>query len=484
LNLTSGTGVGGKDAAKKIKNTFIYGTGFFENCRRIWKQRLLAEDSIMMARLENSPRLILFKLAAEGLTAETAQDMVDYTVELLNYDHKTLNIAENILKGGESQIGYGAKVVLPVGKAGDLTNEVIGGDPDIQYIRDLERLDMIFYASLGSHPSLLGMTQDLPGSLGESVIVKLEEVYARDAKELQFSQMLGWKTISYYNYLSKGINVDFSDFDVVMSAISTAEDENFKASFKGGLDGFTSFVGLIKDVKDLMDVTGGNKEVLDILKFLTTKLLNVSDFDWDKFFSSFYEDEPNITPAEQTESRKNIFEKLVRLEKRDQKKIYNKVHSWVSRSTQNIPRFPKTATLSNIQEQFKSDTKQNKYIVEKKTQAEKMDLKFENIRKVLEEVKYFDINIFNIESDNFDLSVSKYDYDVKEEKVNLKNVIFTNGIYHSSDVNFANSDSKIFLYKKEDKYYINYTESCKLLKMLNENKKFEKYDVITLKDKK
>ena len=99
--------------------------------------------------------------------------------------------------------------------------------------------------------------------MGESVIVKLEEVYARDAKELQYSQMLGWKTISYYNYLSKSINVDFSDFDIVMNTVSNSEDEAFKSAFKGGLEGFQSFVGLIRDIKEMIgDVE--NKEVIEL----------------------------------------------------------------------------------------------------------------------------------------------------------------------------------------------------------------------------
>ena len=484
LNLTSGgTGINAT-GDKKIKNTFIYGTGYFENCRRIWKQRLLAEDSIMMARLENSPRLILFKIAAEGLTSETAADLVDYYVELLNYDHKTINIAENIIKGGESQIGYGAKVALPVGKTGDLTHDVIGGDPDIQYIRDLERIDQIFYASLGIHQALLGLTQDLPGSLGESVIVKLEEVYARDAKELQYSQMLGWKTISYYNYLSKSINVDFSDFDIVMNTVSNSEDEAFKSAFKGGLEGFQSFVGLIRDIKEMIgDVE--NKEVIELLKFLTTKLLNISDFNWDEFFDSFY-DKDNIEkiPEEKQESRNRLFENLRRIDEVKQKKLYKRVSNWVYKSTHNIPKFSKTNTLKNITEQFKSETKENKYIIESKVKAEKMNLNRESIGKVLEEVKYFDINIFDVESEDFDFVLSHYDYEVKQEKVDIKKLIFMNGIFHSSDINFANSSDKVILYKKEDKYYINYIDSCKLLKILNEDKKLNKYEVIILKDKK
>lgn len=481
LNLTTSTNSTSTGSDQKIKNTFIYGCGFFENCRRIWKQRLLAEDSIMMSRLENSPRLILFKIAAEGLTTETAQDLVDYYVELLNYDHKTLNVAENILKGGESQIGYGAKVALPVGKTGDLTSETIGGDPDIQYIRDLERIDTIFYASLGCHPSLLGFTQDLPGSLGESALVKLEMVYARDAKELQYSQMLGWKNIAYYHYLSKGINVDFSDFDILMTTISTAEDEEFKKSFSGGIEGFSSFMNLIKDIKDLIGETG-NKNILDLLRFLTTKILNISDFDWDSFFTSFY-DLQGTSEEPKTESRKLMMENFVRLKKEDRRRIENKINNFVFKTIADIPKFSNTQTLKNIAEQFKSETKQSKYITEQKITAEKMDM-VADIRKVLTEVKYFDINIFDINADDFEFSLSDYDLNHIEEEVDTKKFIFMNGIYHSSDVNSASSDSRIRLYKKEDRYYVNYSESCKLLKRLNEEKSLDNYEVIELISKK
>ena len=907
---------------KGVKNTFVYGSSFFENVRRIWKQRILTEDSIMMMRLDKGFKTRIYKLATAGLTAENAEKLVDFYSELLNYDFKVLSRTENIIKGNEAGLGQGASILMPVANAGDLTIEEFGGDVDVQGIKDMSRLDDIFYAGLRiprdflglclnfktkikllngtdveigtmyenkqdyigknvytcdkdgnisvapikdiymnrpnasfvrvhldnneyvdatpDHPFMLrngeykkaedliegeslmpiyiteyrgypeikqnslkggfkfihrwigeilnngikiekdqvvhhkdenklnnefdnlqvmskeehsqhhkyyvekwmkagwkqraikssknkekkckhcGTTEDLHmekktgkiynscntcyskalsegisgvkkcdemrkklsestkgkpkywirgdknpmanpenrkkydlaykaglekrdsnyfhaikncascgkqlkekafrlekkyneylnsnsfcdykcsldryrvednknklyynhkvirvekldiienaydieidspnhnfgltsgvfvhnsnpegGSgginIGESALIRKEIRYARSVKKQQFAQIRAWKTIAYYHLLSLGYNVNFEEsFDIVMTTVSTAEDEEFKNAFNTGIESFNNFMSLIGSVKDVLQDTSLNKEkVIDILKFLTTKVLAISDFDWNDFFQSYSEGEekpkdeveenpfqpmknsneepkaihpnekpnnvaetgnnnPTPEPAKEnpfaTESKlregKIIYEyHKIKQEKKDN--LNNILSNFISKRKYFVPKMEATQSIKYVAECFGNVRKNGKgstYMVE----SQKRKLKLEKDMKTIFEsnVRYFDINLFEIKTYDKDFDTSNYEIENTKivDKININNVMFAEGMYDLSDIIQSNDNSNIIIYEVDNTLMINYVNGCSLMKYIytNENK-IPKCTVIKLKNKK
>ena len=496
----------------KMINTFAYGSSFYENVRRIWKQRILVEDSLLLARLENAPKTTFFKLAVNGLTEEDSSSMVDHYADLLSYDHKTINDVENIIRGNDSSLGYGAKIILPIGEVGDLSIEEKGGDTEIAPLYDLERLDRIFYASLRVPPAFLGMTEDLPGALGESALLRLEIRYARVAKKLQYAIMSGCKSISYYNYLSLNLPIDYEkDFDVVMNVISTAEEEESKSIFNSSIEGFNSFIDVLTSVKEIMTDEAINKDSLkDLIKFLTNKILNINDFDWNGFFDNYIEEKPEgesesgddeldeFAEEEPSAGEKDFFANKKRTKKPilegktarmffemseyNRKKLLNNINTFISRQKYNIPKFAYNNNLKSMKELLSKDNNSG-YIVEHMKKNEKLKIQ-EDFNKIIKNnIKMFDISVFDVKKENFDISNN---YEIKEtisKKVKIKDIIHTEDIYCVEDIINSNYD-KLTLYEYNKKYYVNYLNGCRLFKLINEKKEDNMFNIVVLNNKK
>jgi hypothetical protein len=485
-------------------NTFVYGTSFFDNCRRIWKQRILAEDSIMLTRLENAPLIWIMKLALQGVSPETASAWVEKLSDTFNYDgNKTLNLAENIIRGNDSQASYGSKIILPMNNTQDMDISTIGGNADVQYIRDLDRMDTIFYASLRIPKEFLGMVMDLPSSLGESTLRQLEMRYARTLKKVQYSVMNAFKIISYYNYLSKGILTDFTeDYDIVMQTASNAEDEEFKNAFSSGIDSFEKFTKLLGDIKDVLGMQENNESVIELFNFLTKRVLNVSDFNWDKFFNDFSGsmkgEEGSKGMKDQFESKKKsivnyinnsnkynvskeLLEKYNSIKKEDRERLVNKINNFVMKENYFIPKFSLDNNLISVKENFSKIIDQKKYIKEDKVINKKLDLNTVNINKIITECRYFDISIFNQKTEEKEFDITKYKLTKTEVVKKLdKELIFLESIFDVPEIVNSNLDD-VVIYKYKDNCYINHSNSCKYLKAIKE--KFDcKFKIVSFDD--
>lgn len=266
-------------------SSFCYGTSFFENCRRVWKQRLLVEDSLILCRLENAPKIRMFKVNVNGLSAEASNDLINYYTDLLTYSNKVISEAENVIRGSDTQLNFNTKIVLPVNENEGLTVEDFGGDADISGIEDLERLDKIFYASLRVPPDFLGLGENTGINIGENSLIRQEIRYARTCKKLQFSVINGIKDLVYYNFLSLGLDVDYeNDYDVVMNIISTAEEEEEKKALENSFGIINSFFDFLNSLKELIMGDSGYSEddLVKLSYFVVNDLLNINDINWDE----------------------------------------------------------------------------------------------------------------------------------------------------------------------------------------------------------
>jgi len=531
----------GKKMTKR--NSFEYGTSFFENCRRVWKQRLLAEDSLMLARLENSPKLKLYKVNVEGMSDEAGADLVNYYTDLLSYSNKVVNEAENLIRGADTQITYGAKIVLPTNGNEGLTVEEFGGDAEISGIEDLERLDKIFYASLRVPPEFLGLGESGGLNIGETSIIRKEIRYARTCKKLQYEVIKGIKDLVYYNFLSIGIDVNYeTDFDIVMNIVSTAEEEEFKNALKNSMEVSTSFLSLLNDIKNLLgeDKKFKDEDIVNLIYFITNKILNLNDIDWNKIINNLMTEEEDKGKSEEgseegiegeeegsemsgeegmggeeessemggetgneenvgiggeeenipeqepklEEGRKILKKKIFesksyeRLNNKEKIKVYNYMINYLSRKCYNIPSYEFTNNLKFIKESL---LKKERNVIVEGYNNSKIELNCDNLNKIIGSCNKFDLNIFkNVKIyDNFYLNDYKIDkiYEVE----NIKNLYFVEFFISVIDVINSDVNDIITVYKLEDnKYIINYLETCKYLNNLLKKHKFI-YKVIELK---
>lgn len=117
-------------------------------------------------------------------------------------------------------------------------------------------------------------TEDLPGSLGESALVRLEIRYARTVKHLRRGVMNAIFRMAQIHNGYLGEEVTRKTLTLDANYISTAEEEEQRDIFKKRIDSAGTFIDFLEKVGMEMDIN--NQE---FLKFAIYDLLKMADFD-------------------------------------------------------------------------------------------------------------------------------------------------------------------------------------------------------------
>ena len=125
---------------------------------------------------------------------------------------------------------------LPVfGDKGDVQIETLGGETNVQSIVDIEYLRNKLFGGIKIPKAYLGLEESLPGSLGESALLRLDIRYARTVKRIQRAVVQGLTRLAQIHLAYKKLPVDPKLFSIEMDVISTAEEEERKASLVSAL---------------------------------------------------------------------------------------------------------------------------------------------------------------------------------------------------------------------------------------------------------
>jgi hypothetical protein len=288
-----------------------------------------------------------------------------------------------------------------------------------------------------------------------------------------------------------------------MQTVSTAEDEEFKNAFSSGIDSFSSFIDLLSSVKDIMGSIENNETILDLLQFLTRRVLNVNDFDWTKFFTNFssnikqdgesnggsmsgeFESKKLFKEVieEETKRNKYIIEKFVSINEEKRKAVLKKVENFVFKRTSFIPKFSYNNSLREVKEFFKTNGEiKNKYFKENKVIEKKIDLSKEELNKIFLETRRFGISIFNdLRVEEKEIDILKYNIgeSIKYKSIDKTRLVFQDEIFDAMDIVNSNGN-EIITYELEGNYYLNYNNACNYLKSVKDNNKDIKFKAIKL----
>lgn len=488
-----------------IRYTFKYGTSLFENVRRVWRQLKLLEDSLILSRLDRAPSLRIYKVRSNRVKPQDAADLIDFYSSLLVKDEQLLSVSDDLLNSTSASIGFGKNIMLPVTDSRDIEMEEFGGNVDVASIVDVEYFERKFYAGLKTPKEYLGLTEDRGLSIGDNSLIRKEIQYARRVKKLQFAMILMYKKIAFYHLLSLKKDIAFNDVNIVMHIVSTAEDEEFKNSLDYSIDNSSSFMQLVNDLKDFVidnDLEPTAQQYL--LDYLTTRILNMSDFKWTEFFKSLLRSQPendetiennenandsetdieNINDEqEKKESRLYIYNREIFESIMSDQRITNAIQQYNSqindmKMLSKIPRAQYTKNLKYVLEVFKDSSR--KFILES---SKKEKYKITEISKLIDKISCFEIGIFGFNYEPIDISFDQYQID-KKYKFNdkIESLNFLENIYNIEQITNI-IDSDIIVYEINNKLYSNYSNSCKIFKKFILESKCDNITVVKLKEK-
>ncbi len=286
---------------KAFRVTTKYGVSILFPAVPIYKRLKMSEDSLMLARMTRGVLWYLYKIKTKGSNPDAMAAVVQAYADYLKRntglnvgDPASPSTADKAWKDRFAPVfGQAEDIFAPETDDLSLSVEKMGGEPDIKYIADIDLLTNQLMGSLRVSKSMLGITDDLPGGIGENASKRISINFAKNADRLQAALKAGIKRICQIHLAYMKQNPDPSRFEVNFADISSAEEEEIKDALEKGVD-------IADKLSDLVTkLTGEDVNKMEILQYVNNKILKLNDFDFQKLVSKV---QSKVGPIERKQS--------------------------------------------------------------------------------------------------------------------------------------------------------------------------------------
>ena len=174
-----------------------------------------------------------------------------------------------------NDMGVNEDIIVPVwGDVNNLAIEELGGKTDIRWITDIEEQRNQLASALRIPLQLLGgYSSELPASLGQSSLERLDIRFARSARRLQRAGITGITRLCQLHLAYLNMNPSTELFQVNMAETSSAEEEELKDALDKGVD-------IVDKLSDLIVKHAGEDiDKLELIDYLNQKVLKLNDLD-------------------------------------------------------------------------------------------------------------------------------------------------------------------------------------------------------------
>ena len=262
--------------------TSKYGTSILLDALPTWKRLRLAEDSILMARINRGVLRNIFKVAVgENQNPEAVASLIDsYIDELKRSKALDITAGNSNYQDRFNAMSNMEDIVMPVwGTANNVTIEKLGGEVDIKWIVDIEELRNQLATALRVPLGLLSgySKEGSPGGLGDGSVERMDIRFARQSRRLQRSLINMLTRMAQIHLAYQGIDPDLNLFKIQMTETSTAEEMELSKALDTSVQTVDKVADLV--IKMLGEVDTDKKELLD---YLNKKFLKLNDMDLEK----------------------------------------------------------------------------------------------------------------------------------------------------------------------------------------------------------
>lgn len=214
-------------ADKREYYTVSKGDSYLKNARIAWQVLSALEDILLLTRMTRS---ILYRI----FSVEVANKGNKETVQILNQlknkikMDETVDVKQKIYNSTISQVPLGDSIFIPTRNGvGAIKVDTVGGDFNLRDAIDLDYFKDKLFAALKIPRSFLGFEDDMPGSLGNTSLVRMDIRYARTVRGIQNILCDGIRDIIdiylKYTRTEKVLN-ELPSIRVIMTSINTSED--------------------------------------------------------------------------------------------------------------------------------------------------------------------------------------------------------------------------------------------------------------------
>lgn len=214
-------------ADKREYYTISKGDSFLKNSRVAWQVLSALEDILLLTRMTRSILYRIFSVEVANKGNKETMQILNSLKNKIKMD-ETVNVKEKIYNSTLAQVPLGDSIFIPTRNGiGAIKVDTIGGDFNLRDAIDLDYFKDKLFASLKIPRSFLGFEDDMPGSLGNTSLVRMDIRYARSVRGLQNILVEGIKDIIdiYLKYTrTEKVLKELPNIKVCMTSINTSED--------------------------------------------------------------------------------------------------------------------------------------------------------------------------------------------------------------------------------------------------------------------
>lgn len=259
---------------KKFRYTTKYGVSLLTPAIPIYKRLKMAEDSLLMARITRGITYYLYKIKVSGGNIDSAAELVQsYSEYLKRQTGLDLTTGQEQWKDRWAPV-FAQVEDLFVPESDDITvsHDQLGGDANIKAIVDIELLVNQLLGSLRVSKAMLGITDELPGAIGEGAAVRISINFAKNAYRLQTGLKQGIKRLCQIHLAYLNQNPDPTRFEINSGDISSAEEEELKNALDKGVD-------VVDKLAEMLLKFAPDIDRMELLNYLNQKFLRLDDLD-------------------------------------------------------------------------------------------------------------------------------------------------------------------------------------------------------------
>ena len=214
-------------ADKRDYYTISKGDSFLKNARIAWQVLSALEDILLLTRMTRSILYRIFSVEVANKGNNETMQILNSLKQKIKMD-ETINVKEKIYNSTLAQVPLGDSIFIPTRNGiGAIKVDTVGGDFNLRDAIDLDYFKDKLFAALKIPRSFLGFEDDMPGSLGNTSLVRMDIRYARSVRGLQNILVEGLKDLIniYLKYTrSEKVLNELPNFRVCMTSINTSED--------------------------------------------------------------------------------------------------------------------------------------------------------------------------------------------------------------------------------------------------------------------
>lgn len=269
----------GEMETKEIICSKVYGSSVIDNARYIFRVVRLLDDMLIMSRIARSSQFNLVKVeVGDASPSMTQQILMDVRRRL---EGSTRMQKGKGIRTDPSPIPVSSNVYIPVRQGkGDVQVDSQGDNVDVRHITDIDYFKNKEFATLRTPKAFLGFEDEMPGTMGNASLLRMDIRYSRTIQRVQNILRNGLEELcnNYLRYRGRG--ADVGNFEIEMRDVTHTEDDAMLNELMQRLSLVESVSRFASDNSSFIDMPSMLNHVLtmvglDVTKFAKGDLLKL-----------------------------------------------------------------------------------------------------------------------------------------------------------------------------------------------------------------